>query len=650
MTSKVTGHIAPYGSWVSPISAEQVVKGGIRTGGLWLDGDDLYWIEGRPNEKGRNVLVRRSPDGSITDVLPAPFDARSRVHEYGGGVCAIGDGRIFFSNGPDNRIYVAERSAAPRAITLESEIRFADLVLDLRRNRLLAVAEDHTESDHNPRTTLMAIPFDAQSPPQELASGYDFYANPRVSPDGSQVCWLCWNHPNMPWDGTELWQAAINADGSLGPATKIAGGERESIFQPQWSPDNVLHFVSDRSNWWQLYRWQDGAAIRLTEQEAEFGMPMWVFGMSTYGFRSTDTIVCSFTEHGKWRLAQLDIASRRLELIQSADAITNISQLAVSDQQVAFFGASPTTPETVYALDHTIESLTPVRAMADDAIDPRYLSPAAPLAFATADGLTAHAFYYKPVNRDYSAPANELPPLLLLNHGGPTAATSSSLQLKIQYFTSRGFAVIDVNYGGSTGYGREYRERLNGNWGIVDRQDCENAALYLAREKLVDPKRMAIRGGSAGGYTTLCALTFGEVFAVGASHYGISDLELLATDTHKFEARYLDRMVGPYPESKDVYQARSPIRHSDKLSRPAIFFQGLDDKVVPPNQTERMVQVMRDKGLPVAYVSFAGEGHGFRQGANVRRALEAEFYFYSRIFGFTPADDIEPVSISNLDS
>ena len=649
MKSQEIKRIAPFGSWTSPVSADTVVKGGIRAGGLWLDGDDLYWLEGRPIEKGRNVLVKRSGDGSITDVLPPPFDARSRVHEYGGGACAIDSGRIFFSNLPDNRIYVIAGEAQPRALTPESKMRFADLTIDRHHDRLLAVGEDHAGSDHAPDNSIVAISLDGQAAPTTLLSGHDFYSNPRVSPDGSQLCWLSWNQPNMPWDGTELWCAQIHSDGSLGPAAKVAGGERESIFQPQWSPDNILYFVSDRDNWWQLYRWRQGTSERLTERMAEFGMPMWVFGMSTYGFLSKDTIVCSFTENGEWRLARLEISTKRLEPVRAAESMSDIAYLAANDRQAAFFGGSPTSPETVYLLDVSGATLTPVRAMAESGVAADYLSRATAVSFPTANGCRAHAFYYAPTNPDFAGSATELPPLLLLNHGGPTAATSSTLQLKIQFFTSRGFAVIDVNYGGSTGYGREYRERLNGNWGIVDRQDCENAARYLAGQGLVDPDRMAIRGGSAGGYTTLCALTFGDVFSAGASHYGVSDLELLATDTHKFEARYLDRMVGPYPEKKDTYQARSPIQHIAKLSRPAIFFQGLDDKVVPPNQTERMVQAMRDKGLPVAYVAFEGEGHGFRQGQHVRRALEAEFYFYSRIFGFTPADQIEPVPISNLE-
>jgi dipeptidyl aminopeptidase/acylaminoacyl peptidase len=641
--------IAPYGAWKSPLAADDVVRGGNRPAGVWLDGDDVYWIEGRPLEKGRNVIVRRTPDGAVADLLPPPFDARSRVHEYGGGACAVGDGRIFFSNLPDNRVYVLDTGIGPRAITPENKARYADLEIDHHHNRLLAVCEDHHDSDRLPENSIVAIATDGQAPPVTLLSGNDFYSNPRVSPDGSRFCWLSWNLPDMPWDGTELWQAPIAPDGSLGIPRLIAGGREESIFQPLWSPDNVLHFVSDRNNWWQIYRRENNTEVCLTDREAEFGLPMWVFGVSTYGFESNDSIICSFTENGRSRLARLDIISGKLTPVQAAESLTGISYLAINKHTAAFVGGASDSPETVYRLEHDSSELVPIQAMADLTLDQAFISPAQAIEFPTAHGVTAHAFYYPPANRDYQAPENERPPLLLLNHGGPTSATTDTLQLRIQYFTSRGFAVVDVNYGGSTGYGRRYRERLDGNWGIVDRQDCENAARYLVKLGKVDPDRMAIRGGSAGGYTTLCALTFGDVFAAGASHYGVSDLELLAVDTHKFEAGYLDRMVGPYPEKQAVYRERSPIRHTERLSRPAIFFQGLDDKVVPPEQTERMVQVMRDKGLPVAYLAFEGEGHGFRQGDNVRRALEAEFYFYSRMFGFTPADYLEPVPISNFE-
>lgn len=640
---------APYGAWRSPLTAETVVRGGKRPGGVWLDGSDIYWIEGRPLERGRNVIVRRASDGAAADLLPTPYDARSRVHEYGGGACAIHDGTIYFSNVSDSRLYVMTADTGPRPLTPDGGARYADLHVDHHHGRLLAVCEQHREGNHLPTNSLVAIPLDGASPPVTLLSGYDFYSNPRVSPDGSQLCWLCWNLPDMPWDGTELWTAPVAADGTLGTPRYIAGSGEEALFQPSWSPDNVLHFVSDRANWWQIYRWQHGRAECLTEHRAEFGVPLWVFGLSTYGFAAAETMVCSFAQNGRWSLASLDIGTRTLTPLETAAHLTDISYLRVNRRGAAFMAGSGSEAEAVYWLDFASERLTPVRAMAEPVLETDELSTAQAIEFPSADGRTAHAFYYPPVNKRFSAPDEELPPLLLLNHGGPTSATTCALQLKIQYFTSRGFAVVDVNYGGSTGYGREYRERLNGKWGVVDREDCEYAARYLVQRGLVDPNRLAIRGGSAGGYTTLCALTFGNLFAVGASHYGVSDLELLAEDTHKFEAGYLERMVGPYPQAKSIYRERSPIRHSHRLSRPVIFFQGLDDKVVPPEQTERMAQVMRDKGLPVAYLAFEGEGHGFRQGDNVRRALEAEFYFYSRIFHFTPADHIDPVPISNLE-
>ena len=450
----------------------------------------------------------------------------------------------------------------------------------------------------------------------------------------------------MPWDGTELWVAELNSDGSPGRKELVAGGVDESIFQPEWSPGGVLHFVSDRTGWWNLYRWRDGQAEPLAEMEAEFGEPQWIFGISTYGFEADERLICSYTTKDGSRLATLDTAARKLEPIETP--YTGIRGVVAGPGRAAFLAGSPTECSAVVLLDLTTKRPEVLRRVSDITVDSGYLSAPEPVEFPTENGLSAHSLYYPPKNRDYVAPAGERPPLLVKSHGGPTSATSSTLSLSIQYWTSRGIAVLDVNYGGSTGFGRAYRRRLDGEWGVVDVDDCANGARYLVERGDVDGERLAITGGSAGGYTTLCALTFRDVFKAGASHYGVSDAEALAKETHKFESRYLDRLIGPYPERADLYRERSAIHFTEQLSCPVIFFQGLEDEIVPPNQAETMVEALRSKGVPVAYLPFEGEQHGFRRAENIKRALDGEIYFYSRIFGFELADKVEPVPIANL--
>ncbi|PSB04334.1 S9 family peptidase [Merismopedia glauca] len=650
---------APYGFWKSPITSDLIVSETIGLGSIAIDRDDIYWIEMRPAEAGRNVIVKRTPstasteirevlDGKIEDVTPSPFNVRTRVHEYGGGAYTVAEGKIYFTNFADQRLYIQTPNSEPQPLTPESsgKLRYADLVVDAARNRLICIREDH-RGEGEAVNTLVSINLEGESEGQILASGCDFYASPNLNPDCTQLAWITWNHPNLPWDGTQLWIAKIDPDGSLGEPQLVAGGVDESIFQPQWSPDGVLYFVSDKSGWWNLYRFNATGEIEpLYPMEAEFGLPQWVFGMSTYGFASGNRIICSYTQQGAWNLASLDLTSKQLQRIEVP--YTDISGIKVSGNSVAFGGASPSQLTSLVSLDIQTGNISILQKSSQIDLHPGYISVPEAIAFPTENNLTAYAFYYPPTNKDYTAPAGEKPPLLVKSHGGPTAATSSRLSLTIQYWTSRGFAFLDVNYGGSTGYGREYHQRLDGKWGIVDVDDCTNGAKYLASQDKVDPNRLAIAGGSAGGYTTLCALTFRDTFKAGASYYGVSDLEALAKDTHKFEARYLDRLVAPYPERKDIYQERSPIYFTDSLACPVIFFQGLEDKVVPPNQAEMMVEALKAKGLPVAYVPFEGEQHGFRRAENIKRALDGELYFYSRVFGFTPAEEIEPVEIDNL--
>lgn len=637
---------APYGAWKSPITSDAIVSATIGLGQIVLDGENVYWLELRPNEGGRSVVVRRTADGRTSDVVPAPFNARTRVHEYGGGSFTVSEETVYFSHFADQRIYRQGTGATLQPITPEAALRYADASVDRQRKRLLCVREDHRQTGREAINTIVAIDLEHGGEGEVLVSGNDFYSSPRFSPDGKQLAWLTWNHPNMPWDRTELFVAEVKSDGSLGQVTHVADGPTESVFQPQWSPDGILYFVSDRTGWWNLYCWKDGRIEALYPLDAEFGRPQWVFGMSTYAFVSPTQIVCSYGKNGIWRLVQLDTESRQLTDI--ATPYTEISDVRATVRQVVFVGGSATEPASIVQLDLKSRQLSTLRRSSTLSVESEYLSVPQAIEFPTESGLKAHGLFYPPRNRDFSASSDERPPLVVKSHGGPTAAATTTFNASIQYWTSRGIAVLDVNYGGSSGYGRAYRDRLKGQWGVVDVDDCVNGARYLVERGLADGKRLAITGGSAGGYTTLCALTFRDVFKAGASHYGIGDLEALAHDTHKFESRYEESLVGPYPAQRDLYRARSPIHFTDRLSCPVIFFQGLEDKIVPPNQAEMMVAALKAKGLPVAYVPFASEQHGFRRAENIKRALDAELYFYSRVFGFELADPVEPVTIENL--
>jgi dipeptidyl aminopeptidase/acylaminoacyl peptidase len=591
----------------------------------------------------------------IEDITPPVLNVRSRVHEYGGGACLVDGDTAYLVHFDDQRIYRIGPDAAPRPLTLEFPspgVRYADLALDRPRNRLLCVCEDHRRTGQEPRNYLVAIPLGRDpgsrpDPGQVLVEGDDFYSNPRLSPDGTRLAWLSWSHPHMPWDETRLWVAELGADGRPRNRRLIAGGHGESVFQPRWSPAGVLHFVSDRSGWWNLYRRDSDSSRPLCPMEAEFGLPQWVFGMSTYAFTDTGRLACTYTRNGLWHLARIDPVDGRLD--EADTPYSDFSDLAGGPDRVILRAASPAHPPAIVTYRPADGRLETLHRSTTDLPDRAYLSMPRPIDFPSRDGKGAHALYYPPTNPDCRAPQGELPPLLVRSHGGPTAAASSALNLGYQYWTSRGFAVVDVNYGGSTGYGRAYRARLDGQWGVVDVDDCVDAATWLVERGLADPQRCAIRGSSAGGYTTLAALTFRDRFQAGASWYGIGDLEALLRDTHKFESRYLDHLIGPYPKALDRYRARSPIHAVQQLACPVIFLQGADDKVVPPNQAEAMVAALRRRGLPVAYLLFPGEGHGFRQAANLQRALEAELAFYAKVFGFVPADDLPPLPMESDD-
>lgn len=676
-TNRMTQAIpAAYGSWKSPITADLIVANTISLIGTAIEGEDTYWLEMRPAEEGRSVLVRQTPDGISTEVNAQPYSVRNGVHEYGGGSFVVDGGRVVFSNSADQRLYCqrldaaalgqAPRPLTPAPIANGLALRYADGTIDrkgdARGDRWIGIREAHL-GEAEPTNTIVAVALngpengpendpenDPEDPGQILVQGSDFYAAPRISPDGRQLAWICWSHPHMPWDSTELWVASFQADGSLGEATLVAGGPQESIVQPTWSPDGRLYFVSDRTDWWNIYRWDGQTIEAVCPMQAEFGQPQWVFCMDSFAFADAQRLVCTYSRNGLWYLGILDTETGELETLKSP--YTEISDVQARGDRAIFIAGSATSPTAVVQLNLQSRKLTVLRSSSTLEIDPDYLSEPELITFPTRSGAgeteVAHGIYYAPKNPDHSGTPGERPPLLVKSHGGPTAAARSCLNLGIQFWTSRGFAVLDVNYRGSTGYGRPYRERLKGQWGVVDVDDCVAGAQYLTERGAVDGDRLTIDGGSAGGYTTLCALIFHNVFKAGASRYGVSDLTALAEDTHKFESRYLDSLIGPYPASKALYEQRSPIHHADHLSCPVIFFQGLEDRVVPPNQTESMVAALRSKGLPVAYVPFEGEQHGFRKAENIKRTLEGELFFYAQVFGFELADGIEPLEIANL--
>ena len=637
--------VAPYGAWPSSIRIDDLVGDTITLAQPRIDGDDVYWLEGRPAERGRMVLVRAAADGSTTDLTPDPINVRTGVHEYGGGSYVVAGGIVVYSDLRDGRLYRLDPGdSTPVAITPEGPWRYADLRADLVRRRFYAVREDHG-AGKEAANTIVAIPLDGGDA-RVLVHGPDFVAAPRLSPDGAILAWLEWDHPDMPWDSTRLRVAPIAPDGTLGAATLAAGGPDESIVQPEWSPDGVLHLVSDRTGWWNLYRVVDGPRLEaLATLEAEFADPAWIFDRSSYGFLPDGGILAVGREKGRDRLYRIwpDLTVDEIEA-----PFTELDELQVGQGTAVALAGRPGDPTIVARFE--IETLTlagVLRRASSMSIEPSTISVPESIEFPTTGGRTAFALFYPPLNPDFVGPDGDRPPLVVRAHGGPTTNSSTALDLGKQLLTSRGIALVDVDYGGSTGYGREYRQRLDGKWGIVDVDDCVAAARFLVERGEVDPARLAIEGGSAGGYTTLAALAFRDVFAAGISHFGVADLKLLMTDAHKFESRYLDRMVGPYPEAADRYHDRSPIHFADDIDVPVLILQGLDDKVVIPEQSEVIVAALAARHVPHAYLAFEGEGHGFRGAYAIRRTIEARLSFLGQIFGFQPADDLEPLAIAD---
>lgn len=642
---------APYGSWRSPITAALIAAGEVSLSAPDVVDGDAYWLEGKPLEGGRVVLVKLAADKARQELTPRPYYVRTRAHEYGGGAYAVHGSTVFFSNFADQRLYRQDPGEEPRPITPEPRVaagqRYADACVTADGRRLICVRERHEAEGPEAINELVVMPTDGSAEPRVIAVGHDFYSSPRISPDGRRLAWLTWDHPRMPWDGTELWTADLADDASLSNEACVAGGPQESVFQPEWSPAGELHFVSDRTGWWNLYRLRGETPQPLAPMEAEFGTPQWVFGMATYAFLADGRIASILSKDGIDSLVFVQ-AGQPIQLAELPYTAYG-RWLRSSGNTLVFIAASPTEPSAVIRLDAATGACEILGRSLAQVPDAKYISRPRSIAFPTEEGnATAYAIYYPPANADFVGPSGEKPPLIVESHGGPTSMTLAQLSLETQFWTSRGFGVVDVNYGGSSGFGRAYRERLKGRWGIVDTEDCISAARSLEEQGEADGRRLAIRGGSAGGYTTLCALVFHDDFAAGASYYGVADCETLATDTHKFESHYLDGLIGPYPDAKDVYYARSPIHFAERLSCPVILFQGLEDRVVPPSQAERMVEVLRAKQLPVAYLAFEGEQHGFRKAETIQRTLEAELYFYSRVFGFPLAEEIAPVEIENL--
>jgi len=646
---------APYGTWPSPISAEMVASTGIDFGHRALDGRTVYWREQRPAEDGRGVIVRRDGETS-KDVTPADVDVRTLVHEYGGGDFAVHDGVVFFVRLDDQRVYRQSPDGDPTAITPKPEtergLRYADFAIADGGRDLYCVRENHDAATgeggaDEPVTSLVRIAADGDEEPEVVASGHDFYAAPTLSPEGDRLAWLTWDHPRMPWDGTELHVAEVNDDGTLSAERVVMGGFDESVFQPAWRPDGTLHAVSDRTGWWNLYRRDGDEWVPYREERAEYGVPQWTFGLATYAFLDDGRVAAVVTREGEQALELIAPDGSRdvPDLPFATFGERGAPRLRSDGESLSFVASDPATPPRLVRWTPG-EDPEVLQYGSDVELDAAYISTPEHVTVPTRDGAEAHALVYPPTNPDVEPPDDERPPVVVFAHGGPTAATHPAFDLDAQYFTSRGFAVADVNYRGSTGYGRAYREALYGEWGVLDVRDCIDTANHLADSGRVDSDRVAVKGGSAGGFVVLSALAFHDDVAAGVSYYGVADLARLAELTHKFESRYLDQLVGPYPDAADTYEARSPVHHADDITAPVLLLQGGDDQVVPLSQAEEMVEALTASDVPHELLVFEDEQHGFRRAESRQRAHEAELAFYGEVFGFESDDDLPGLELS----
>lgn len=624
---------APYGSWKSPITAERVAAGTLKLTEVKICEGKVYWVERRPLENARSTLICWSPEQGAKELLPKEYNIRSKVHEYGGGALLVQKEGIYFVNSDDQQIYRIKADGKVQKITEQKNARFADGVIHPKDGTLFYVMEKHEEKEVinsivsiDPRTGKITT----------VASGRDFYSSPRLSPDGKKLAYISWDHPHMPWDGTELWVQDL----ATSTKSKHAGGPAESVVDPQWSKEGELYYISDRTNWWNIYK----GDTPIWRSNVECALPHWCFARSLMGF-SNEGIFCSYVKNGSQGFVTISKNGKTEELNLP---FTTVQEVSVENGQAAFIASSPSQPVSVVLYDLKKGSYQILKCCRADLFEKEVISQPTAIEYPSS-GRTSHAFYYPPLNSGFRGLSNETPPLLVNVHGGPTGQVFPSFNPEILFWTSRGFAYLDVNYGGSTGYGKAYRDSLKGKWGIVDVEDCTNGALYCAKKGLADPQRLTISGPSAGGYTALAVMAFEKVFKVGADYFGVSDLERLVLDTHKFESRYLDSLVAPYPEQREIYLKRSPIYNVEKISSPLIIFQGSEDAVVPPSQSEMMFQALCKRHIPTAYLLYQGEGHGFHKAENIKRSLEAQLYFFSKILKFPLSEEIEPVHIENLE-
>lgn len=636
--------VSPHGSWHSPFASDSLVNRKVRLSDIKIVDKEVFWVEMRPAEAGRCAIMRRDRRGKIQSLIPKPYSARTLVHEMGGAPYGVVGDEVLFVNMSDQRLHIYSHNKTSVFLP-QNQCRYADFAYRPNSSQLVAVREDHSVPNSEAVNSLVLLDLAWLGTEIIVSSGYDFYSSPALSPDGSQVAWLCWNHPHMPWDETELWVADLDDEGLQTDAHCLVAQPGVSLVQPQWSPDGGLHVISDETGWWNIYSLSDGGLHPLCPQETEFADPQWVMGLSSYAFVESRRILCKWHKEGSQQLGLLELDSGSLTELETP--YTEFGYIKAEGNLAVFLGASPSLFPELVLMDLESEKSQVIRRASRDGIDNSFVSQPCSIEFETEGGERAHAFFYAPFNPDHKSPDEELPPLLVKSHGGPTSASSSSLNMEIQYWTSRGYAVVDVNYRGSTGYGTAYRRRLAGNWGLLDVQDCVHAARHLVAKGLADPARKAVMGGSAGGFTTLACLAFTQEFQAGMSRYGVADLGALARETHKFESRYLDSLLGPYPEDATVYEQRSPLNFAQRMTCPVLFLQGLEDKIVPPTQAERMVSALRQNGVPVAYLAFPGEQHGFRKAENIKAVQESEEHFLSQIFGIELSETLRAIEIYN---